>query len=334
MAFYFSKEEVVKGKFLFISYSHEVKPLVEATAESLTDNGVRVFYDKAFTAGDKWSKDMEMLLRHENCCGAILFCDTNAIKSVNVAREREVLADEVKNRGDNNYFVFIVNVSYSGKRTSYMQLLKRVFDSLEEETIDSFFSLKTLAGFMSFVSGDPISCNSCDADFAGTLLTAIKKKLPQVIDENYLILRTVGDRDLVLGKYKDKPVTWKFLNCENGAVSFISSSVIEVRKAGSLLDEWLDTDFRKSCFTTEQAGMIAEGIRLLTLEEAKATDISVLAIDEEWWLDDRSGALQKSIRKDGTVYDHGYHNRNIDKGVRPVIVLSIENLRKLLEIKN
>ena len=328
MSYCFNAEEVVKEKFLFVSYSHAVIELVDKTCQGLIENGVRIFYDKTLTAGDEWASLVENLLRHENCCGAILFLDISAILSPNVAKERKIIADEVKKRPD--YLAFIVNVSQNNARVSYMQLLKQAFDRLDEISIDRIFPLNALMDLMFFIGNDPISLNSHEENLTNSLLEAIRLKIPHVIDENFIVLKELGEHPIHLGIWNEKAVAWKFLYSEGGKAVFLSGSVLDRTTAGKALDEWLTEIFQKRCFTPDQAALLKGNVRLLTAEEAKAVDRSTLCASDDWWLFDRDGALQKTIRKDGSLYDRGFHNRNCESGIRPCISISIENVKKLV----
>ena len=50
---YYTTEEVIKDKFVFVSYSHRDKELVTDMTGFLIEKGVRLWYDKSFRYHDR-----------------------------------------------------------------------------------------------------------------------------------------------------------------------------------------------------------------------------------------------------------------------------------------
>jgi len=76
-----------------------------------------------------------------------------------------------------------------------------------------------------------------------------------------------------------------------------------------------------------EADVLLEDVECASIEE-------LLSFPEDseshWWIADMAmGALQKVIRKNGTVYKSGYNSRNSKSGVRPVIEIHADDLKKL-----
>lgn len=148
--------------------------------------------------------------------------------------------------------------------------------------------------------------------------------------ERYIVCDGVG--------YSSKELEWYFLFEENEVVTMISSCCVAVRNGGECLKSWLNDEFLHMAFTEEERAMIIADVTLLTEEEIeKTTDKKIFANvadrDESqkfWWLGSMgNGALQRVVRPDGSVYNTGYNNRQKKCGVRPVIRLKLDTLKKL-----
>lgn len=337
---FYATNVVVEDKFIFISYSHNDKALVDTAATHLINEGVRLWYDSALTAGDEWRFEVEKLLRHENCCGAILFCSPDALKSDNVAREREISLDEQTKRGKENYPLFIVNVSHD-RPISYMQMLKKTFEQSDENCKD--FTLDNLRVYMEIVGRDPICIMTHIENYEDTLFAGIRQKIPQVINKSAITLEQMEKAaqknaivSLKLGVFKqngdEKALTWRFLYNDGDDAVFILEDVLEAG-LGFTAEQWLNSEF-KAAFTQGQAAKLKGSIRLLSKEEAQNTETAVLCKGVEWWLADKRGSLQMIVREDGTLYINGYNNKRFQKGIRPVIVLTMEDAKELMDSAN
>lgn len=342
---YYTAENVVSEKFVFISYSHQNKQLVEDSASYLIDEGVRLWYDRSFTVGDEWSTDVENLLKHENCRAVILFCSPDAILSENVAKERGIALSEQTKRGKKNYPLFLVNICESGKPISYMQMLKQAFDRIQYETADRDFPLRNIKDYVNIVGNDPICIMTSDADFGELILGGIKKRVPDVINKNAINIEKMeaaSNKDKIIflkfGKYKDNgasvPVKWRFLYNDNENAVFLSETVLGQYYGGELLEQWINGDFKKQIFTSEEAEFIQSNLRLLSKEESESVPKSVLATGSEWWLSDKHGNLQAIIRDDGSLYRNGYNNKRFQKGIRPVLILTTEQAKDIISNQN
>ena len=84
------EEKILAGKFVFISYSHANKTLVEEDVKALLKMGVRAWYDVNMEIGDTWTDVAEEILRHENCAGVIFYNSPNAFISEAVQKEQNL----------------------------------------------------------------------------------------------------------------------------------------------------------------------------------------------------------------------------------------------------
>ena len=144
-----------------------------------------------------------------------------------------------------------------------------------------------------------------------------------VKNEPYIIWNKQG--------YRAKPIVWIPLYCENDVFAMLSQDIVDIRGGGPDLQNWLNGPFKEISFHAEERAAI-RGIRLMSqadMEKALSRESFPLPTSH-WWISDiNTGALQRVIRKDGTVYTNGYHFRNTKSGVRPVLLIGKDDLAKL-----
>lgn len=340
----YTAEEVVQKKFIFVSYSHANKALTRQLTSFLLSKGVRLWYDEDLAPGDEWKSEVEGLIRHSNCRGVILMCSPESIASKNVAHERAAALDEREKRGKDNYYIFAVNVNEGSGSISYMQLLKKVFESMPYDYIDQMFPLERLSDFVEIIGRDPLSIMSNDPDFEETAFNGIKRRLPEVVD------KSVVDREKMekasksarivfpMGKFtcdgRNIPLTWQFLSQENEHGVFILKDVLDER-LGDRLTEWLNGEFKAQAFSESEQEFIFGDIRLLRENEIDEAAQSCMATEKQWWIADIvKGVLQKVVREDGSIYNKGCINTKIKKGVRPVITVALSTVTDIITNQN
>lgn len=370
---HYTKEEVVKNDFLFVSYKHEDTDIVTATIDFLMEQGVRLWYDADLVIGEKWPEVAEKLIKHENCRGVIFFNSEASFKSEPIYQERGFTLEKIEtcNRKGQPFPVFPVNIG----KPSTQRLLKAVFASLPEDDRESekIFPLKYLQGISSLFSSDTIYCYADpenSEEYKQRLVSHIKKALPSVIDAEALSAREIAESlgtakttvslGLCRGKsterlpayfltkdqrvdyqgasyfveggaaYETVKMLWRPVYCDDEMFVLLSENIVDVRNGGDMLKDWLANAFADLAFTpAEREGVLS--VRLLSeadIAKSKTPDLLVFdGADTHWWLDARSsGALQKVVKKDGSVYNSGYNFRTKKSGVRPVICVKKEFL--------
>lgn len=337
---YYATEEVTKDKFLFISYCHEDKPVVDACAKVLIDEGVRLWYDKALTATNEWPTIVEDMLRHENCCGAFLFCSGASLASKNVAKERKIALEERKKRGKRDYPVFFVVVT-KDRPVSYVQLIKQALDSVSPERIDDVFPLENLSVFMELIGNDSIYRMTHMEGYEQVLLGDVRQLVPQAVNKNVIYREAMeahaGANRVItaeIGRWtvngEEKPITWYFIKEEEGIATLVSAEILSEGLGGEDLDNWLNGEFVQKGFTEQERSLLQGKLRLLTEEQARDVDQKILAVGQQWWLGSARGNLQMIVREDGTVYRNGYNNKRFEKGIRPAISMSMVDISNLV----
>ncbi|MBQ9735968.1 MAG: toll/interleukin-1 receptor domain-containing protein [Clostridia bacterium] len=370
MATHLTKEEVVNGEFLFVSYKHENKELVADAIESLLAEGIRLWYDADLVVGNKWSSVAEGLIRHENCRGVIFFNSVASFMSDPVYKERSFAIEKQKacESTDRPFYVFPVNIG----KPSTMQLLKEIFAALPESDAEAerVFPIRYLQTIVELFDSDVIYCYADPADTEGykkVLCDNVTKALPSVVDKAAMQKKTqaavggIAPASIPVGicklsptsdlpayyltkdqrvehqnatylvqdgkAYSTKRILWRRLYEEKDMAVLLSEEVVDVRNGGKELNEWLQTVFAPLAFSDAERAVICE-LRLLCEKDIQKTNdperfvfpLSPDATESHFWISDISmGALQKVVKKNGTVYAGGYNFRTKKSGVRPVI---------------
>ncbi len=318
---FYKTAEVIKDKFLFISYSHDDQQAVEAWAEYLFDQGVRIWWDKAFKGGDDWETDTTDLLSHENCSGILFFASKSAIKSLNVAKEWRTAAKTKESRGDDSFYPQII-MAKDGENLDYHYLksfVKKNDDLFSDDDYDDFRNL--------FGKKDPLFYSAGKESDMQKLLDTIKERVPNAVDEHAIVRDKLAnlshlDKEIILklGNYNGKPITWHKIFDEGTESTLLCQDVLDDINGGQALSDWLK-NFVNSAFAESDREAIRENIRLLTSNEAEKLPEEELASGRIWWLAESSGHLQAVVREDGTIYKNGYNNKIYTKGIRPVITM-------------
>lgn len=365
----YTKEDVVKNDFLFVSYKHEDSATVTDTINYLLAQGIRIWYDADLNVGEKWPEVAEGLIKNDNCRGVIFFNSEDSFKSDPVYLERGFAMEKAeanKNSG-RPFLMFPVNIG----KPSTMRILKSVFESLpdDDKEIEKTFPLKYLQGICTIFSSDIIYCYADpenNEEYKQRLSENIKKALPSVIDAAALSAREiekvigVSHATVSLGIYKGssvdvlpayflskdqrveyqgvtylveggiaydtRSITWRPVYCDDEKFVLLAQNVVETKNGGEALNEWLSGSFYDLAFTDQEKKEIS-CVRLLTesdIEKSKTPDLLVFNdSDSHWWLDARAmGALQKVVKKDGSIYNSGYNYRTKKSGVRPIICVN------------
>ena len=328
---FYTTEQATQDSFLFVSYSHDDQETVKKWADYLFDQGVRIWWDKAFMGGDDWETIAKQLLSHDNCRGILFFAGKSAIESPNVAKEWRTAAKTKEERPEGSFYAQII-MTDDDPLVDYKYLtnfVKKTEELFSDEDYDDFRSLFGKKDHLYYSAG-----NKTDKE---ALLQTIKTRVPQAVDETAIIRDKLADisnldKELVLklGTYEEdgKPLLWSQIRQEEDQATLLCRQVLTEELGGKTANEWLQ-QFVKQAFTTEEQQALQGKIRLLTKEEAQTVEQETLAAGKLWWISDCDGNLQSVIREDGTVYSHGYNNKLYKKGIRPVITLDIATLYSL-----
>ena len=117
---------------------------------------------------------------------------------------------------------------------------------------------------------------------------------------------------------------------ENDVATLLCAEVLAEGLGGAEADTWLSSTFPSAALSPEEQSLLSGKPRLLKAEEAKELDQKILSVGRQWWLTETRGNLQMIIREDGTLYRNGYNSKTFEKGIRPVITMSMANISNLV----
>ena len=96
---HYTREEIVRSDFLFISYKREDRnSTVAGVLDFLFQHGVRFWYDADLGVGQNWDEVVHELILHKNCVGAIFFNSVESFISEPVHKERGFALEKKKNK--------------------------------------------------------------------------------------------------------------------------------------------------------------------------------------------------------------------------------------------
>lgn len=122
------------NKYLFVSYAHKDRKIVENAIKALESKGACVWYDKGISAGSDWAQNVGSHLKDASL--VLLFLSKNSAKSENVRRE-------IRFANENHIPILTVQI---GK--------VKLDDELTKElTVNQFVNMKNYRTYGAFASG-------------------------------------------------------------------------------------------------------------------------------------------------------------------------------------
>ena len=197
MSSHYTRDEIVKDHFLFVSYKHDAGDVVvQGVLDYLFEQGVRFWYDADLGMGDNWIKIAEGLINNENCRGVIFFNSRGSFTSKPVHFEREFTIRKIKECEEKGipFFVFPVSIG----KPSTLRLIKSVFEVLpdDDHVIEENFSLDFLKGIAELFESSNIYCYA-DPDnaeaYKKSIYQKISQSLPDVIDQDAVRMKMLRE---------------------------------------------------------------------------------------------------------------------------------------------
>ena len=87
-------KNITSDKFIFVSYSHVDKLLVEADVAELKRHGVPVWIDDSMVAGVEWNRIALQRIRDPNCVGVVFYLSESSMLSESVAEELQATLEK------------------------------------------------------------------------------------------------------------------------------------------------------------------------------------------------------------------------------------------------
>ena len=335
----YTEEQLKDKKFLFVSYSHNDAVRIQCAVNFLLNEGVQLWYDIDLYNGDNWKTRVKNVLVSKNCVGVIFFNSKDSFASKAVDFERALVVGKRK-ESNKAFKVFPVNIG----NFSTMQLVKQVLDDLP---IDNAGAIEMAMGterlsriielfdenvMYSFIDDNPPE--KCLRGFCNSLETTTK----EVVDKSYVTLDNlrdvIVDKEIKFGSWQGSSLIWRYFGYDGDDWVFLLDSILCKRNGGAELLDWLNGEFKENAFNPSEKAILEQPLRLLSMEEIEKTEFGYLIQSDQsdhWWLSDTNGTRQATVRPDGTIYQKGFHNKNVEKGVRPVIVIKREQTDEIFK---
>ncbi len=286
MSIGYSEADVVKDKFIFVSYQHNDMTLVESSISKLTERGVRIWFDADLDFGDNWRNRVNRIITHENCCGVIFFCSTTAFRSEPIYYERSLVKTEIKKRGQDKFFYIPVNIG----KPHTLQILREIFLHSPEASseLEKYINHNQIAQILEMFNSHILSCYAdCDKfdDFINQLYTTIEKNHPEVIRSQELKLKKLKSIQSDKSFLKHgKILSVKLGNWLGNSITAMGSGMTNTKKTsgGKTVFHYKDCEYASSplmwlllSFKDESAVLISDSI----------LDIRSADSDIQSWLD-------------------------------------------------
>lgn len=272
-------------KYMFVSYAHKDADIVYSDLHVLYNNCLNYWYDKKLSVGDEWDREVEEIIRDEQCAGIILFFSPDMVKSKACEKELQIYKDIVINKKKQ---FKLIPISITGNsvnatvRDAYVSC-----SELSQAELDNVLPAERVKNIFENVSSSVLYLNRAENGFYLTKLIEILKdydenlfcsddvaldklaRLPIVSKENnvsfirlgiYPQEKVEGDfaiqngvKDYADGKltikngvgYKHSAVRWIIIKNDNQKAMAIAEYVLDKCK-GTEIQEYLRTFIDKS----------------------------------------------------------------------------------------
>lgn len=350
---FFSIADVVDKPFLFVSYKHTNRAVVEETTRFLLDEGVRLWWDTAFTAGDVWTEEALALIAHPNCRGVVFVCSPEAYLSEPIHKERVAALQTYQQRkaeklaqGEKDAKVFpliMLNLCASPVEGTSMRILQAALtqaddvDSIKPAVIRSVLELVGDDNDRIYIPA-PIAPDA-RKEWQQKLLADIIVGTPEVVSKGSLAkeeMQKVSGQTVVIafGRYNDAPLEWQLVLEDETATTgcFLLRKTLLDKLAIDVAD-WLNGPFLDSFTEEEKALLVDNGLRLLKKSEHDHPTYPIPPTEGDWWLQDKPKKNhQLFVRADGKVsgLPQLIHIAP-PHGVRPLITLKLTDAKKYVK---
>ena len=210
---HYTREELSKDDFLFISYKHgEKNSVVEDVLSFLYDEGVRFWYDADLVVSENWKKVAEGLIKHEKCRGVIFFNSVESFISEPVHEERGFCCEKIKEceKSGETFRIIPVNIG----SPSAIEIMKDVFDRYADDIrgLNRDFPFKYIKNIAALFENDNIYCYADPENKDGykkSIYETVLRLIPSVVDKSFLQMKKLqdssGGASVELGVCADKP---------------------------------------------------------------------------------------------------------------------------------
>lgn len=359
-----TEQEILNGKFIFVSYTHADMDIVKNDVEAIQSDGARIWFDTNMEIGDNWKSVAESKIKHPNCVGVIFYVSPKALASKAVQDEQKWTSERLKEDKDFSYwFVNHMNkkmddlfemagyVYEAVSKGSYSEIERKQRELFNDEVIHVKETdpearqkiLYDLALKYGAVNNEYAIVSEGYGTFAlGSFIKSETDEFPGEGKENGKY--NFGNKEFVVidGKsYTSEPLKWTILRKnEDGSYVYVCNSIVCI-KAFTNLEKYLKNVFEEVAFTKEEKEcFVGEHVRLVNDDDLNylgEKQERMLRMNPEpsihWWVS--SEGVMKGWKKtcfEGLPFKNGFP-QHLEKGVRPVIIIDAEKIKNILKNK-
>lgn len=296
--------DVTKGEFLFVSYSHKNADIVREDVNKLHEKGVCLWIDHKsedehnINVGEHWQNKVEKIINHENCKGAILYISGYSLASKAVYIEQNLIYERFKNTPTNIIIVSVdglpirkhysaanelcddENSRYFNEEYGYIESIRQkefindkidlIFRKDQLETIDKIYTVAARLGVVDHIVtiAMPDTKLAISDKVISIQLGVFKTTKTQPIEHSGSNCRfTSGGIDYIDYKnevYKTKKLNWLCMYANENYAALICSEILS-QKSAIGINEYLKTLYNL-LFSEKEKNMI-QTMRLFNLND-------------------------------------------------------------------
>lgn len=363
------QDQIIKGKFIFLSYSHHEKEMVQNDVLDLHKRSVRVWFDDNLEPSDEWSAVAKSIIEHENCIGVLFYNSEYSFASAACNEERKYTLERRERDPAFKYWFLNVNdektdslvakafsIAMSKGFANFIKNVSDYISPLFEENIIRINcagnghrdEIYRLAQENYVVDNEFNALKAMDANHLvdrGTGLiqfgcfTGAKCETPVPHDgDNERFVRE-GKQYVAFGNevYFSRVLNWKLLYVKDSVAVLLCDSIVATKCGGKSADDFLEQEFFRIAFSEEEKAMLIAPPRLPDENDIEnAGGVGAFGSTEE----SVASAAHYWIKKDGmlpdwqcTVFRNVLYGKgfvvSVKKGIRPVIGIPVEKLNAL-----
>ena len=361
-----SQDEIIKGKFIFVSYSHHDVAIVKKDVSELHQKSVRIWFDENLQPSDEWNAIAKKIIEHQNCIGVLFYNSEYSFASAACNEERKYTIE--RRNKDQNFKYWFINVNDEetdvlvGKAfpiaiakgvSNFTKIISEYISPLFEENIirincandEQISIIYNLAQENYIVDNEYNAMKTMDSSHLidrGTGLVQFghfidsKCAMPIAHDGNNESFVKDGKQYIIFDHeiYSTHKLFWKLLYVKNSIAILLCDDIIAAKNGGRYVDEFLEQEFYRIAFSDAEKAALAMSPRLVNKNDLEnVDDISCLSFSKNIGFNN----VHYWIKGDGllpnwqcTIYNNVLYDKgfniSIKKGVRPVIEIPIDKL--------
>lgn len=363
------QDEIIKGKFIFVSYSHHEMEMVRNDVVALHKKSVRIWFDDNLQPSDEWNAIAKSIIEHENCIGVLFYNSEYSFASTACNEERKYTIERRKRDVNFKYWFININdeetdilvgkafpIAISKGISNFTKIISEYISPLFEENIirincngnDHLSSIYNLAQENYFVDNEFNAIKAMDSFNLvdrGTGLIQLgsfigsKCEIPIAHEGDNECFFKEGKQYIIFENeiYYPQLLYWKLLYVKDSVAVLLCDSIVTKKQGGKDVDSFLTQEFYNIAFSESEKTVISTLPRLL-LETDIANVDGMLSLG--FSKNTEFNMVHYWIKADGmlpnwqsTIFNKTLNKKgfiiSVKKGVRPVIEIPIDKLNNI-----